>query len=208
MRRQRRVLGGMDSLACDHDHIPMHITPSVVLKMVPHCNELASFYGGKPFVMLKDAIFEISSPSCHMCEMSATIEAEDQELPVQLIYTNGGGDHRTTFISVQMAYLAHWLTNDFDCLIAFRCPPLLSVTNPCERFMQTDNIGLNGLALARDKMSDANEKEIAKFSSKKKWWAAQKPNDDGKVGSLNIRELLKQTTQFCFESLTARFKSL
>ena len=131
-RRQRRVLGGMDSLACDHDHIPMHIKPSVVLKMVPPRNELASFYGGKPFMMLKDAIFEISSPSRHMCEMAATIEVEDRELPVEPIYSDGGGDHCTTFISVQMAYLAHWLTNDLDYLIACRCPPLLSVTNPCE----------------------------------------------------------------------------
>ena len=107
-----------------------------------------------------------------------------------------------------MAYLAHWLTNDLDCLIACRCPPLLSVTNPCERFMQTANIGLNGLALARDKISDTNEKEISKFSSKKKWRAAQNLNDDGKVGSLNIHELSKQTTQFCFESLIAQFNSL
>ena len=122
---------------------------------------------------------------------------------MQLIYTDSGGDHRTTFISVQMSYLAHWLTNDLDFLIACRCPPLLYVTNPCERFMQTTNIGLNGLALARDNMSDANEKDIANFSSKKKWRASQNLNDDGKVESLNIRELSKQATQFCFESLTA-----
>ena len=147
-------------------------------------------------MMLKDAIFDISSSSRYIREMAATMEAEDRELPVQLIYTDGGGDHRTTFISVQMAYLAHWLTKYLDCLIACRCPPLLSVTNPCERFMQTANIGLNGLALARDKMSDTNEKEISKFSSKKKWRSAQKPNDDGKVGSLNICELSKQTTHF------------
>ena len=159
-------------------------------------------------MMLKDAIFEISSPLRHMCEMAPTMEAEDRELPVQLIYTDGGEDHRTTLISVQMAYLANWLTNDLDCLIACRCPPLISITNPCEIFMQTANIGLNGLALARYKMSDANDKEISKLSSNKKWRAAQKPNDDGKVGSLKIRELLKQTTQFCFESLTDRFNSL
>ena len=86
-------------------------------------------------MMLKDAIFEISLPSHHMCEMTATMEAEDRELPVQLIYTDGGGDHRITFISVQMAYLAHWMTNNLDFLIACRCLPLLSVTKPCERFM-------------------------------------------------------------------------
>ena len=106
-------------------------------------------------MMMKDSIFDISSPSRHMCEMAATIEAEDRELPVQLIYTDGGGDHRTTFISDQMAYLANWLTKDLDCLISCWCRPLISITNPCEIFMQTANIGLNGLALARYKMSDA-----------------------------------------------------
>ena len=55
--------------ACDHDYIQMHVTPSVVLKMTPPRSVAQSFYGGAPFMILKDAIFEASSAMRHMSEL-------------------------------------------------------------------------------------------------------------------------------------------
>ena len=67
--RQKRVMGGGGLSACDHDYIQMHVTPSVVLKMTPPRSVTQSFYGGAPFIILKDAIFEASSAMRHMSEL-------------------------------------------------------------------------------------------------------------------------------------------
>ena len=45
-------------------------------------------------------------------------------------------------------------------LIAARNPPGYSVLNPCERIMSTLNIGLNGLALGRDRSNPNEEKKL------------------------------------------------
>ena len=57
-RRQRKTLGGKSSDACDHDHIPLHITPSVIniFDTPPRLLE-DGFFRGKTTVFLKDAVF-------------------------------------------------------------------------------------------------------------------------------------------------------
>ena len=80
--------------------------------------------------------------------------------PIHMVYTDGGGDHRTPFISVQISYIAHFLNKDLDMLIAARTPPNLSVLNPIERVNSTLNIGLNGLALGRKELDPETEKRI------------------------------------------------
>ena len=65
--------------------------------------------------------------------------------PIELIYTDGGGDHRTPFISVQKGYIVHFLKMDLDMLVAARTPPYFSVINPVERAMCVINLALNGL---------------------------------------------------------------
>lgn len=132
-----------------------------------------SFYGGKPHVVVKDAIFEASSPMRHMTEvirMLGKFLEEDQDVPpIFGVYTDGGSDHRTTFISVQVAYIAMWLVCNLDMLVACRTPPYLSVLNPAERVMSTLNIPLYGLALARKRLSPEKEAVMSKFKTKKEF---------------------------------------
>ena len=163
VQRQRKQLDPKTSDATDHDHISMHLTPSVInVFNKPPRNISDSFYGGVMQVVLKCAIFESSSAKRHMVELEKAMASMDAASPIQLIYTDGGGDHRTPFISVQKGYIAHFLKMDLDMLVAARTPPNFSVLNPIERAMSVINLALYGLALARKRFSDKIENRLNK----------------------------------------------
>ena len=69
VRRQKKGIDVGIQSASDHDHISVHITPSVIntFEETPRHNE--SFYGGKVHVILKDSIFEPSTEKRHMVEL-------------------------------------------------------------------------------------------------------------------------------------------
>ena len=123
---------------------------------------------------LKDSIFEPSTAKRPMVELEY-LRSPGISKSISMIYTDGGGDHRTPFISVQKSYIAHFLNQDLDMLVAARTPPNLLVINPVERCMSVINLGLNGLTLARERMSDDVEGKIKYISSKKQWRESQKP---------------------------------
>ena len=207
VRRQKRGINVGIQTATDHDHISVHIVPSVIniFEETPRHNE--SFYGGQVHVVLKDAIFEPSTAKRHMVELEYLSPPESNR-SIEMIYTDGGGDHRTPFISVQKSYIAHFLNQDLDMLVAARTPPNLSVINPVERCMSIINLGLNGLALAREKMNDTVEDKIKSLSSKKKWRQAQKPYLEGKKSAVNYQKIVEDTTNNCNEIITKSIKSL
>ena len=62
------------------------------------------------------------------------------------MYTDGGPDHRLTYVSVQIALIALFLELDLDFLCAVRTPPHNSWKNPAERIM---NLALQGVGIAR-----------------------------------------------------------
>ena len=158
--------------ASDHDHISVHITPSVIntFEETPRHNE--SFYGGKVHVILKDSIFEPPTAKRHMVELEYLCSPESSK-SISMIYTGGGGYHQTPFISVQKSYIAHFLNQDLDMLVAARTPRNLLVINPVERCMSVINLGLNGITLARERMSDDVEGHIKSIFSKKQWRESQ-----------------------------------
>ncbi len=57
----------------------------------------------------------------------------------------------------QIALICLFLQGDFDLLVAVRTAPNHSWTNPAEWIMSTLNLGLQGVALKRDRMSSESE---------------------------------------------------
>ena len=64
--------------------------------------------------------------------------------PILFVYTDayGGPDHRLTYLSVQLSYIALFRQMDLDLLIVGRTAPCHSWRNPVERIMSIVNLGL------------------------------------------------------------------
>lgn len=132
---------------------------------VPSCIT-ESFYSGPVFITLKDAIFEPSSPLCHCCELLQALEASRLHLnPILCLYTDGGPDHRSNFLSVQVSLIALFRLLDLDMLVAARTAPHNSYRNPVERIMSLINIGLQSVGVMRQKMPQDMEDAIQNAST-------------------------------------------
>ena len=77
--------------------------------------------------------------------------------PVLFVYTDGGPDHRLTYLSVQLSLISLFLTLDLDFLCACRTAPYHSWRNPVERVMSTLNLGLQSVGLMRQEMDEKSE---------------------------------------------------
>lgn len=108
-------------------------------------------------VILKEAAFEPSSPYRHSCEMYKLVHVPAPVQPIMFIYSDGGPDHRLTYLSVQVSLIALFLSLDLDYLCACRTAPHHSFRNPVERIMSTLNLGLQAVGLMRQKGSDEFE---------------------------------------------------
>lgn len=85
-----------------------------------------------------------------------------------LLYTDGGPDHRLTYVSVQIALLALFVELDLDFLCAVRTPPYNSWKNPAERVMSILNIALQGVGIARAKLkTTSGEEQLQKCKNMK-----------------------------------------
>lgn len=108
-----------DLLSGDHDWHAFSTTPSVI--QVPDVPEDAtqSFYSGRLFVALKDSALEASSPFRHVAELAQLLRALATEIgtisvkPVLVMYTDGGPDHRCTYLSIFSSYFL----NSFRALL-------------------------------------------------------------------------------------------
>jgi len=89
-----------------------------------------------------------------------------------------------------------------DYLCAFRTPPHFSFINPAERLMATLNIGLMGVALARNDVGK-HENKVNKFTSKEQWRKA-----DAIDPMINYKKLAKDGTKEARNFLEKRFASL
>lgn len=86
--------------------------------------------------------------------------------PILLLYTDGGPDHRLTYLSVQLSMIALFLQLDLDVLIAGRTAPNHSWANPVERIMSIVNIGLQCVGMMRHQQSEAYETSISMLTFK------------------------------------------
>ena len=62
--------------------------------------------------------------------------------PIPIIYTNGGPEHRPTYLSVSIAMIALQQSLNLDLLLAVRTAPVSSYRNPSERVNCILNLGL------------------------------------------------------------------
>ena len=79
-----------------------------------------------------------------------------------LLYTDGGPDHRSTYMSVKLSMIALFRSLDLDMLVALQTAPSNSWANPVERIMSIVNTGLQGVGLMCQKMSEDFEKAVGK----------------------------------------------
>lgn len=151
--------------AGDHDFTKFGIVPSVTFILdIPDSIE-ESWYTGSVHVGVKDAIFEPSSPLRHACELYNTLMSLPLRKSILFLYTDGGPDHRLTYLSVQISLITLFLKLDLDFLCAGRTAPYHSWKNPVERVMSVLNLGLQCIALARAEMPTEYETEVAKCNS-------------------------------------------
>ena len=144
----------------DHDFTKFSIIPSVALEVeIPDKFE-GSWYTGQVFVGVKDAVFQSSSPLRHATELHSLLLQRVANRSILFIYSDGGPDHRLTYLSVQLSLIALFLNLNLDFLVACRTAPNHSWKNPVESIMSLLNIGLQCVGLMRSKMSDDFESAI------------------------------------------------
>ena len=168
--RGRQVLqaSGSRFLVGDHDFTKFGLIPSVALQITIPDDISGSWYSGKVNIGLKESAFEPSSPLRHACELNQLIAtAESDRKPILFLYSDGGPDHRLTYVSVQVSLIALFLSLDLDYLCAARTAPFHSWRNPVERIMSVVNLGLQCVGLARKEMSDEHERLILNAGSLK-----------------------------------------
>ena len=152
--RKAPTTAGIELEATDHDYHVSNLTPSVNLICDILLEASDSFYSGQIFVGLKNSIFQVSDPFRHAVELIDALRKyyQDYQIPSFLcLFTDGGCDHNIKDLFIQCALLALFKVCNFDMLNVGRCAPYYSFVNPAEKCMSLLNIGLQGLALERDK---------------------------------------------------------
>src|SRR5215469_897134 len=144
----------------DHDFTKCSLIPSVTMICDIPNNIEDSFYKGKVKIGLKDAIFQGSSSLRHMTELYDILINTKLDHPFLMLYTDGGPDHKNTFLRVQLTLIAMFVILNLDYLVAVRTPPGHSWKNPVERIMSILNLGMQCVGLMRQKMSDNMENLI------------------------------------------------
>ncbi|XP_052249975.1 uncharacterized protein LOC127858198 isoform X2 [Dreissena polymorpha] len=186
----------------DHDFHVHGAVPSVLFKVHIPEDSKDSYYNGQIHVVVKDKVFSPSSAARHTTETVKILRETESDDGVSLnkprlfVYTDGGPDHRTTYWSVQLAYIAMFVSLDIDMLIAVRTAPCQSYNNPAERCMSLLNLALQNVALERSPMTDVLEYRTKSLTSLKKLRNAAERTEELKqslIESLNpVLALLKQ----------------
>ena len=161
-RGRQVVVSSTDTFAVgDHDFTRFSVIPSVVLEVtIPDTFE-GSWYTGQVFVGIKDAVYQASSPLRHATELHKKLITRVGSKTILFLYSDGGPDHKLTYVSVQLSLIALFLNLNLDCLIACRTAPNHSWKNPVERIMSIVNLGLQCIGLMRAKMGEDFEWAIS-----------------------------------------------
>ena len=140
--RGRRVAVSMTTSfeVGDHDFTKFSLIPSVCMVITIPENVSDSWYQGRVFVGTKDAIFQPSSPIRHATEVTTILKKCYSPVPpILFVCSDGGPDHRLTYVSVQISLIALYLHHDLDYLCVARTAPCHSWRNPVERVMSLLN---------------------------------------------------------------------
>ena len=142
MEQGRRVLVSLGSSfqVGHHDFTLFSTVPSVCFLVEIQDVVESSWYRGQVVVGLKEGIFEPSSPARHCVELENVITSRHLQVhPILFLYSDGGPDHRLTYLSVQMSLIALFLKLDLDFLCVARTAPYHSWRNPVERIVDSEH---------------------------------------------------------------------
>ena len=109
--RGRRVIVSLNEefQVGDHEFTRFSIIPSVIFHIdIPDSIE-GSWYDGQVCVTLKEAAFQPSPALRHATELSLWLTARIGHQSVMFLYTDGGSDHRLTFVSTELSLIALFL---------------------------------------------------------------------------------------------------
>lgn len=211
VERGRRVvtIDGLRYSVADHDFTKFSVVPSVKMVVeIPDSTE-GSFYRGQVYVGTKDCVFEPSSPLRHATELITVLESENiTSKPILLLYTDGGPDHRCTYLSVKLSLLCIFIIHDLDMLCAVRTPPYNSWKNPPERVMSILNLGLQAIGLQRKKMEEVYEAAIKSCNSLADLRKKAKDNNDLEQAIRDSVESVKILMSSIFQRLSLKDKPL
>lgn len=140
----------------DHDFSRSSLTPSVSVHIKVPLTVDGSWYKGEVHLCLKDSVFEPSSPWSHALELEQIVLNK----PILMLYTDGGPDHRCTYLSVMLTCIYLWHKLDLDLLILARTPPGNSWKNPAERVMSVLNLALQSVGMMRVAAEEPFESRI------------------------------------------------
>ena len=162
------VISTEPMMSADHDtDAKVKVTPSTVLVADIPEKATDSFCRGQVVCTLKDTIMQPSTPIRHAAEMRSALTKEERERPVRMVYSDGGTDHNIVHPAVQISLLALFLIDDLDILVAARCCPGRSYTNPAEKPHCIMNLGLQSITLSRDEMLPGYEIKMKKLKKMK-----------------------------------------
>ena len=123
VEREKKILVALNQSfeVCDHDFTRFSLIPSVTLLIDMPDTIDGSWYDGEVFVGIKDAVFEPSSSLRRLSELHDNVLlTRMREKSVLFLYTDGGPDHRSTFVSVQLSLIALFLNLNLDLLCSAR----------------------------------------------------------------------------------------
>ena len=123
--RVRRVIFSLheEFQVGDHDFTRFSIIPSVIFRIdIPKSIE-ESWYDGQVCVTFKEVVFQSSSPMRHGTELNSWLTTEIGDKSIMFLYTDGGPDHRLTYVSTQLSLIALFLNLNLDLLCAARTAP-------------------------------------------------------------------------------------
>ena len=86
---------------------------------------------------------------------------------ILLRYTDGGPDHRTNYLSVQITAILEFISLDLDMMVLARTAPNQSYNNPADQVMSLLNLGLQHVSLARSPMPEKYQMKVRTLTTLK-----------------------------------------
>ena len=150
--------------------VPTSITLSALGNIIPTVFQQpeipekleGSWYRGKVSIDVHDAVFEKSSAYRYpatIIKMSGQA-TNAKHSPYHFKFSDGGSEHHTILVKVQLGLIALFKMLNLGMVIAARCAPGQSWTNPVERQMSILNIDLQNCALERSWCADDIESKV------------------------------------------------
>ena len=187
--------------ALDHDMYKSSLTPNVILQCEVPESVNKSFVRGQVYFTVSDSVLQSSSPFRHGVMLLKVYNELERKPSIVLKFTDGGTDQRNTLESVKTATICLFKETNAYMIIAGRCAPGHSYTNPAERIMSILNIGVQNCATERERGSDDFEKKIKSKNS-------MKEIRDLAANNLDVQEDWSNSVKPVQELITGRFKRL